>query len=456
MAADVRVPKFIRDPIHDIIRIDDPFILQLLDSAAMQRLRRVRQLGLGQMVYPGAEHSRFTHSLGVYHLASRMMTQIQQATGREVFDADTRRAVLAAALLHDIGHGPFSHVFERFTKELPGDGKRVDHEQWTIRIVDADEEVHDILESAAPGLAKNVREIIEHTYKPHYVTAIVSSQLDVDRFDYLLRDSHMTGVAYGRFDLEWMLRTLALSPVPAVSAGEGAEAATVETIVVDGRRGLSTLEEHMLGRHYMYRHVYFHKTIQAAEQMLVKALLRAPAVVRDGKALLCNDAFRKLAGGETLSEAEYLTLNDIVILGWIEDWQRSAEDKILCDLCRRLVQRKLFKAVSAPPGAKIPDIRKGNQAIEQLVRDRKYDPDYYMIENDVNDIAYKDYFYNLSRGARPGEQEIWFVDRDGGVRPLSGSDSVLIKAGDALEYEEYRLLVPDEVATEARRILKWN
>ena len=125
------VTKFIRDPIHDLIRIEDRFILQLLDTAAMQRLRRIRQLGMAYLVYPGAEHSRFTHSLGVYHLAGRAIDQLKRVSGDELFDDGKRKAILAAALLHDIGHGPFSHVFEGVTK-----GR---HEHWTLRIVKEDD-----------------------------------------------------------------------------------------------------------------------------------------------------------------------------------------------------------------------------------------------------------------------------------------------------------------------------
>lgn len=114
------VNKFIRDPIHDIIRIEDQFILELLDTAAMQRLRRIRQLGLAWLVYPGAEHSRFTHSLGVYHLAGRAMDQLNRVNGRDLFDDGKREVVLTAALLHDVGHWPFSHIFENVAKKMPG------------------------------------------------------------------------------------------------------------------------------------------------------------------------------------------------------------------------------------------------------------------------------------------------------------------------------------------------
>lgn len=459
MATSSSVIKFIRDPIHDIIRIQHPFILRLLDSAPIQRLRRIRQLGIGWLVFPGAEHSRFTHALGVFHLAGRVMNQLEQEAdegGAALFAEGRREAILAAALLHDVGHGPFSHVFEHVAQGIDTT-RAASHEAWSLRIIDEHQEVREALESFSTELPTLVRQILDHTYHPYYVTAIISSQLDVDRFDFLLRDSHMTGTRYGFFDLEWMLRTLAIREVrPASAAGAAAPVPSLQTIVVDGRRGLSGLEAHLLGRHYMYRNVYYHKTIRAAEQMLHKVLERAAEFIRAGNNQFGNAAFAKMAGGEVLDIPEYLSLNDFVLMSWIEDWARSANDQTLRDLSARLVERRLLKAVVAPPGTTGPVYARNSAQLRELVSAHGYDPAYYMLEDEVADIAYKGYLYNLELGKTADEEEIWFLDSEGTPRRLSSHTSILTEASNALTFEEYRWFVPAEVERAARTHLTWS
>lgn len=458
MPDESRVLKFVRDPVHDIIRIQvrDRFILELLDTVPMQRLRRIRQLGLTSLVYPGAEHSRFTHSLGVFCLAGRVMAQLSDEAGIDLFDQGRREAVLAAALLHDVGHGPFSHVFERVARNIAG-SSAVSHETWTKRVI-METKIHSILANVADDLPDRVCEILDHTYRPHYVTAIISSQLDVDRFDYLLRDARMTGTHYGDFDLGWMLRTLAVRDVPAASAGSDGTPASLTTIVVDGQRGLSVLEAHLIGRHYMYRHVYYHKTIRAAEQMLRAILQRAADLVRKGDSHLGNDAFRRMVTEQNLDVAEYLELNDSAVMAWLEDWSRTTSDTLLRDLAERLVDRRLMKAVIAPSKKETtrPRFSENRARLRDLVEQHGYDPEHYMLEDQVEDVAYKGYLYNLERGGRADEEEIWFIDRDRVPRRLSSYSGVLTRASEALQFDEDRWFVPDEVAKAAHNELKWK
>lgn len=449
------VSKFIRDPVHDIIRIHDRFVLDLIDTAAMQRLRRVRQLGLAWLVYPGAEHSRFTHSLGAYHLAGRVMHQLEDEHAHrnnsavEPLFGDVRRAaVLAAALLHDVGHGPFSHAFEHTIGHVSK--SPVSHETWTRRIIDENAEIRQALEEAGgEDVVTLVEDILAGVATPHFMSAIVSSQLDVDRIDYVLRDSHMTGCRYGRFDLEWMLRTLAVRPVRNSS---GNDKQPVETIVVDGRRGLDGLEAQLVGRHYMYRHVYFHKAVRAAECVLRSILQRAATLVADGKPLGVNDAFRKLATGraDDVSTSEYLSLDDFVILSWIEDWARTDVDGILRDLCHRLIARHLFKAIIVPPTSECDQWQYANnrEAVQRALEKRNYDPAYYFARDRVQDTAYKDFLYNFDQGGDPIESEIWYLDSASGPpRPLSSfHNSVVIQARNALHYYGEYWFVPEDVA----------
>lgn len=450
-------PKFIRDPIHDIIRIksDDQFILRLLDSAPMQRLRRIGQLGLAQLVYPGAEHSRFTHSLGVFHLAGRVMAQLEEEAGEKLFEGH-RQAVLAAALLHDIGHGPFSHIFEKVSKNI-GSGPEASHEAWTVRIIRESEEIQTILNSVSLGLTDLVCQILNHTYKPHYVTAMVSSQLDVDRFDYLLRDSHMTGTHYGDFDLQWMLRTLAVKEVSTTPGGATDETAQFKTIVVDGQRGLSGLEEYLLGRHYMYRHVYYHKAIRSAERTLDVTLKRAAELVQQGNDSLGNSAFVKMAKGDALSVSDYLSLNDFTLMTWIQGWAQPGVDKTLGDLSNRLVNRNLLKALLVPPESGGKAYADNREQLAEFLRSHNYDPKYYLLEDSVDNVAYTDYLRNLERGKVADEEEIWFIGGEDKPTRLSACDaSIIVSAAKSLHFHEERWFVPDEVAKDVQNQLRWK
>src|SRR5688572_6210028 len=195
--------RIYRDSVHNIIRVDmgdrvGALVTELVDTAEFQLLRRIRQLGLAHFAYQGAEHSRFTHSLGAYHLATRILERL---SSKYRLDAADTTAVRIAALLHDVGHGPFSHVVESILG--------FHHEQFSIEaVLSSDTEVGGVLRSYSPELGENIADIIRGKFHLVALGQLVSSQLDVDRMDYLLRDSLMTGVKYGIFDLEWIVKSL--------------------------------------------------------------------------------------------------------------------------------------------------------------------------------------------------------------------------------------------------------
>ncbi|HYE13488.1 MAG TPA: HD domain-containing protein, partial [Pyrinomonadaceae bacterium] len=195
--------RIYRDPVHNIIRLrtdtdEGRLMVRLVDSFEFQRLRRVKQLGLALFTYQGAEHSRFAHSLGVLHLMTRVLDRLGE---RYPIDPEARAAARAAALLHDVGHGPFSHVMEKVLG--------FHHEAWTVRAVTSEEtEIGRVLASFSGSLPARVAEIIEGRFQPAFLAQLVSSQLDVDRMDYLLRDSLMTGAKYGYYDLEWVVNAI--------------------------------------------------------------------------------------------------------------------------------------------------------------------------------------------------------------------------------------------------------
>ncbi|MEW5795905.1 MAG: HD domain-containing protein [Candidatus Zixiibacteriota bacterium] len=425
-------PKFIRDPIHDLIQIDDQMVLNVLSTEPIQRLKYIRQLGVAFFVYPGADHSRFSHSLGVYHLARRVLNQIHED------DSERRKIIQLAALLHDTGHGPFSHLFEAALKEVKY-AHFEKHEKWTNRIVMEHPQVLQVLGESMCG---HVRDVIAGFYKPQYLGSIVNSQLDVDRFDYMLRDSHMTGVHYGKFDLTWMLRNLSRQSYEELDAD--GEKVPVDKIVIDGRRGLGSLETYLLGNFYLYAHVYYHKTVQAAEGMLVKILRRAiDCAKEDAKRTFLPSVLAKIGANEKLELDEYLQLNDFVVLTWIHEWGKKEIDTILQDLCRRFLQRKLFKArlVTDLGGREYADKR---DEVKNLLSAKGFDPHYYLVEAEPTRLAYKDFFF--LKGAGKALDEVYFVDSDGRVKPFSSiSKYEVSKAIRDVTLDEKFFIVPDEI-----------
>jgi HD superfamily phosphohydrolase len=248
--------KIIRDPVHDVVafRLDSPpdaLLFRLINCVEFQRLRRIRQLGLASLAYPGADHSRYSHSLGVMETARKILSQLAHS---HTIEDEGRTLCVVAALLHDLGHGPFSHVFERVSG--------IRHEELTRRVIlDGDSEVHRVLADHDPAMPQRIVDFLACRPKRTFFCDIIASQLDADRFDYLLRDNLMTGSRYGSFDLEWVLHALTIDP--------SCDRLAVTT------KGISAVETYLQARFNMYRHVYFHKVVRSAEGMVKLALQRA-------------------------------------------------------------------------------------------------------------------------------------------------------------------------------------
>jgi len=318
----------LRDPVHGLVSFEgaaERVMMALLATREVQRLRRVRQLGLTSLVFPGAEHSRFAHAVGAAHVMVRLLERIGQC--QEALPPDQRMEqeavadAVAATLLHDLGHGPFSHLFE----EVLPDARR--HESWTVQAVrDPSTDVHRALEGLSAGMAGRVAELLTGTYRLGYLGRAVSGTLDVDRCDYLLRDSHMTGVRYGLYDLDWLLRALSFDQTP---SGEW-------VLAIEGRKGLPPIEGFFLGRHFMYRQVYHHKATRAAEFLIRAIFVRVAELVRDGSAPEpIPAALRAASRGEDVSLDDYLDLDDGQLMYCFAAWERG-DDGTLADLCARL------------------------------------------------------------------------------------------------------------------------
>jgi HD superfamily phosphohydrolase len=416
--------RIYRDPVHNIIRLrtnDDEgrLMLRLIDTPEFQRLRRIKQLGLGLYTYQGAEHSRFTHSLGAFHLMTRVLDRLGE---KHEIGADDRTAARAAALLHDVGHGSFSHVMEKVLG--------FHHESWTVRVVLSEEtEIGRLLASYSAELPADVAAIIEGRFQPAALAQLVSSQLDVDRMDYLLRDSLMTGAKYGIYDLEWIINALAIDE-------EG------DRIYV-AARGLYAVEEYLQARYYMFRQVYFHRTLRSAEAVLRSILRRALRLLESGETVwrAPDTAFEKVLRRKSLTLAEHLEIDDSDVIFHVKQWQRSA-DPILGELSRRFVGRRLFKAIDLDmPVAERSDFL---SAARECVQRAGFDPDYYFIEDRASDVPY--YNYYTAEGVEPKAR---IYVEDGYARPRIREISEVSEVVRGLQrYELHRVCFPSEVKEE--------
>ncbi len=313
-------PRVFRDPVHGLISFDGDStpLAQLLDTAVMQRLRYVKAMGLAWLVYPGAEHSRFGHSLGALHVAGKIASRL------ELTPHDTI-VVQAAALLHDIGHGPFSHAWE---EAFPN----YNHEAMGLALLQSNEELRTTLEKVHPDLANDVQSLFQGDKRFSHLKKMVSSDLDVDRLDYLLRDSHYSGAKYAAFDLDWIIHALRME-----------ESKDGKDIVVDYRRGMYAVEQYLFSRAYMYTQVYHHKTVRAAERLFVSVLRRFKDLAVASK-ISAPASLLAMAHGEFPSAEQFLTLDDPLILTLLGQWQNN-EDSVLSDLSSRMRRRDLFKTI---------------------------------------------------------------------------------------------------------------
>jgi hypothetical protein len=395
-------------------------MVDLIDTPEFQRLRRIKQLGLALFTYQGAEHSRFAHSLGVLHLMTRVLDRLGE---RHKIGEEDRAVARAAALLHDIGHGSFSHVMEKVLN--------FHHEALTVEAVLSNEtEVGRVLRSYAPNMPERVASVIEGRFQPAALAQLVSSQLDVDRMDYLLRDSLMTGAKYGIYDLEWIINALAIDEAN-------------DRIYVEAR-GLYAVEEYLQARYYMFRQVYFHRTLRSAEAVLRSTLRRALELVDQGREVWCapGTAFEKVLRREPLTIQEHLEMDDSDIIFHLKQWQRVNDD-VLSDLSRRFIGRRLFKAIDLD----MPESERAEflDAARRVVINAGYDPQLYFIEDHAKDIPY----YNFYKSDNAEPKARIYVE-DGYAHPRMREISEVSDAVRGLqrEYNLHRVCFPPEVKQE--------
>lgn len=411
----------LRDPVHTYVYVQEQIILDLINTTEFQRLRRIKQLGVASEVFPAAEHSRFTHSLGVYEVARQITNHLEvdystQVPGDGLWDPSERMITLIAGLLHDLGHGPYSHTFEHIF--------HTDHEAYTQAIITTQgTQINAILRQVSPEFPAKVASVINKTYPNPQVVQIISSQIDADRMDYLLRDAYFTGAHYGSFDLSFILRLL--------HPYNGGIAFNII--------GMHGIEDYIVSRYQMYLQVYFHPASRSMEVILTNLLQRAHDLYLKAQDDLSVDIsfippvmLPFFQHKPTLQQ--YLALDDGVLMTYFSQW-RYVDDPILSDLAIRFLDRKPLKSILLDDDAVqyLPTIR-------QLIQEAGYNTAYYTAENDSYDLPYDAYD---PKDKKPRTQ-IELLREDGSTTELS-TLSALVNAISGRQSGDRRFFFPKEM-----------
>jgi uncharacterized protein len=453
-------PKLYRDPVHVQIRYDRVdlngdcpaagdlraswVIQRLIDTREFQRLRHIRQNGLTNLVFHGAEHSRFTHSMGVAHLAGEMCRRVARNSGIPV-DAHVELATCVAALLHDVGHGPFSHTLEEILVDA---GVPFDHELMTQRLLEEKgTELNGVLGSIDPGFPGEIARYIDKKRKgKEWWYKVVSSQLDADRLDYLLRDARNAGLL-GSFDLPRLLDSLARLDEQRLAVERGS---------------LEVVEGYLVMLDQMYRIVYYHHTARAASVLLSSTLRRAFDLHRNGEVTVFPSSPSGGAHpldvlgqrGDAIELDRYVRLGEYQVWALIESWQESS-DPVLADLARRLMSRRLFKTMEVDPSRtkRLDRLKEMARALTQtsLPHVDAGTVDYYVTVDEPSRTSYKLYDW-LSPGS---DESIWLLGGGQSPRAIENEDSEMIAALKKKRYF-HRLVFPaeirDRLLSEAKKV----
>lgn len=355
--------KVFKDPVHGYVHVYDQIIWDLIATKEFQRLRRIHQLGTTSLTFHGAEHSRFNHSLGVYEIVRRVI-DVTFATDYPVSKTD-RIVALCASLLHDLGHGPFSHAFEKVFA--------TDHEAFTRAIITGETEVGAVLRRVSSEFPYEVASVIAKTHPNQTMVRLISSQIDADRMDYLLRDAYYTGVSYGQFDMERILRVMRPSP-----DGNG---------IIIKYSGMHAVEDYIFSRYQMYQQVYFHPVSRSAEVLLWKILERVKALYEGGFEFQMEpQEILPFFSDEEVPLKTYVELDDVVLMYYFAKWQQE-DDAILSDLCQRFLNRRLLSYI---------DYNQAEDAdlyvrLKGLLEKADIDPNYYLVIDFSSDLPYDNY-----------------------------------------------------------------
>jgi HD superfamily phosphohydrolase len=403
--------KIINDPVYGFISIPSDLIFDLIEHPYFQRLRYIKQVGMTHLVYPGALHTRFHHALGALHLMS-LAVETLRYKGQKITEAE-EEAVSVAILLHDIGHGPFSHALEQAIIE------GVWHEDISKLLMER-------LNKEFNGRLSMAIEVFNGTYPKNFLHQLVSSQLDMDRMDYLNRDSFFTGVSEGVISSDRIIKMLNV----------------VDDHIVVEEKGIYSIEKFLIARRLMYWQVYLHKTVIAAEQLLSRILKRAREVVLSGEDLKCTPALNhflinNINSEEFLMEDKNLEifagLDDTDIMAAVKMWEHS-KDFVLSKLCYDLVRRNLYHVDitnEIPDESKVEALKKKAAAKYGI---SIHDASYFVFTDEVRNNAYK-----------TGDGSILILMKDGSVKDITAaSDNSNLEAL-AKTVKKYILCYPKDL-----------
>ncbi|MDG3132161.1 HD domain-containing protein [Streptococcus suis] len=409
------IEKVFRDPVHNYIHVDNELIYNLINTKEFQRLRRIKQLGTTSYTFHGGEHSRFSHCLGTYEIARRI-TQKFEDKYPELWNSTESLLTMVAALLHDIGHGAYSHTFERLF--------HTNHEEMTCAIITSSEtEVNHLLKQVSPDFPDRVASVINHTYPNQQVVQLISSQIDVDRMDYLLRDSYFTGTNYGEFDLTRILRVIRPK----------------QNGIAFKESGMHAVEDYVLSRYQMYMQVYFHPASRSMEVLLQNLLKRAKLLYTSEQAFFARTSPRLIPFFErSITLADYLALDDGVMNTYFQSWIEGP-DNILSDLAQRYINRKVFKSITFKSHQE-----SALDKLRSLVADIGFDPEYYTAIHHNFDLPYDIYRPN----AEKKRTQIEIYRKDDTLVELSSLSSIVHSLSGTI-HGDSRFYFPKEMLEDA-------
>lgn len=337
------VSQRIRDPVHNLIAFEanqfEDVIWRVMQTRPFQRLRRVKQLGFSDFVYPGATHSRFAHSVGVFHTARQLMAIVRENVGGPNWNDAKANAALAAALVHDVGHGPFSHAFEEVGKRL---SLKMAHHEHVSDILIRESDIADPLREMGSGFPNDVADVIKSSGPRSVYDAVVSSQFDADRLDYIRRDRMMAGSSHGVIDYDWLISNIR---VETISTGvDDQKVADLQTFVI-GPKGVHAAEAYVLGLFQLYPTIYLHKATRGIEKLFTELMVRVFELARAGdeeKVGLSKSHPLIRFANDPANIERALCLDDAVVYGALSQLC-DAKDEIISELSQRIRDRKTYK-----------------------------------------------------------------------------------------------------------------
>jgi hypothetical protein len=399
------VRKIINDPVHGFITIDNPLVFRVVGHPWYQRLRRIQQMAFAHLVYPGAVHSRLHHSLGAYHLMGMALGELRNK-GVEI-SPEEETAAQIAILLHDIGHGPFSHALEH------GLIKGVSHETISLLLMQQ-------LNREMEGALDLAISIFTNSYPKLFLHQLISGQLDVDRLDYLSRDSFFTGVSEGVIGYDRIIKMLC------VKDGQ---------LMVE-EKGIYSTEKFLLSRRLMYWQVYLHKTVVSAEKMLVRIIERSVELTKTGRVTpsgsLHLDFFLANSGQVNIEQEleRFCSLDDHDIMGAIKNWT-THPDKVLSKLCKSLLNRQLLKVKLQPQPFSETVLQEKKEELSAIWSISQEEAAYFLFTGEAKNTTYDLAANNLN-----------ILFKDGTVKAISQVDHALIQESLAQPVKKYYICHP--------------